>query len=1082
MPIGSDAKVGEPYTLGLDIGIASVGAALLSDRRILALYVRTFDKAEVAKTGESLGLIRRQARGIRRRLRRRTHRLLRLRRLFKRVGLCSSTELSSLTVPGQSPWGLRAQGLDRRLSNHEWACVLYHIVKHRGFQSTRKSEAKADEKVGQMLSGVSANKKLMEEKNYRTVGEMAACDEQFHDAKRNKAGSYSHTFDRSDLVQELRLLFEQQRTYDNIHADSNFEAAVYDLLMARRPALSGKQLLNMVGMCSLEPQEYRAPKASYRAERFVWLGKLNNLKLIGMGESRSLTMEERQAIIDLPFGKAKLTYKQVRNVLDLPDSTRFNLVAYRNFSEKDPEDSVFYEAKAYHQIKKSYHNAGLNELWRRDALDPDRLDDLAYALTCFKDDSESRLWLSERGVESEIIEAVLELSFDKFISFSQKALIKILPMMETGSRVDEVRAQFYPEQPVHDMVKSRFIPKPDKNVIRNPVVYRALNQARKLVNAIVAEHGAPCKVHIELARDLSKPFSERRKIEKEQKSFYDKKEDQKKDFLSKFGYEGSSKQLHKLRLYVEQDGKCAYSLKPLDLNRVIEDDGYSQIDHVLPYSRSFDDSQNNKVLVLTVENQNKGNRTPYEYLGGDEGSDRWRHFEAWVQASKGLRLAMRNRLLRRNFGVQEATEFRERNLNDTRYICREFKSMVERYLARHPSSNPHDFCVPVAGQLTALLRSRWGLIKIREDGDLHHAMDAAVIAAASRSMVQRMARYAQRRELSAIHLDNYVDTSTGEIIDLDALRKIDKAFPLPWPNFHYELEAWLSPNPADVLLGLEGYGPEVVQAIKPIRVSRAPLRRGSGPAHQETIRSIGKQGTLLKEGLSAVKTRLTDLKLADLDNILGANDPRNANLMNAIRTRLEAFNGDGAKAFAATQPPLYKPSKPGKVAPVISSVKLCATQKSGIFIRQGIANNGSMIRVDIFAKGGKYFLVPLYASDLVKSDLPNKAVASGKPEDEWPVMDDDYSFCFSVFANDWLRITLKGDVKEGYFSSLDRATGAISIWVHDRNMKIGKDGLLRSIGIKTALSVEKFHVDMLGRLYRCQPEKRQPLSLLRQGG
>lgn len=57
------------YVLGLDIGIASVGAALLTDDHIEALFVRTFDKAETAKEGESLNKIRRDARLVRRRLR-----------------------------------------------------------------------------------------------------------------------------------------------------------------------------------------------------------------------------------------------------------------------------------------------------------------------------------------------------------------------------------------------------------------------------------------------------------------------------------------------------------------------------------------------------------------------------------------------------------------------------------------------------------------------------------------------------------------------------------------------------------------------------------------------------------------------------------------------------------------------------------------------------------------------------------------------------------------------------------------------------------------------------------------------------
>jgi CRISPR-associated endonuclease Csn1 len=1072
-----------PYRLGLDIGMASVGAALLSDTRILALHVRTFNRAETADKGESLGLVRREAKGTRKRIRRRAHRLLRLRRLLKRSGLLPDASPEALQLPGQSPWDLRASGLDRRLEPAEWAGVIYHIVKHRGFQSTRKSDAKTDVKVGQMLSGVSANKARMKEHGYRSVGELAARDASYSDYKRNKGGEYRHTFDRADLSAELHLLFEQQRQFGSPHADVALEEQVYTLLMARRPALSGDKLMAMVGKCSLEPAEYRAPKASYRAERFVWLGKLNNLKLTGTGEARPLTETERLQLIELPFVQSKLTYKQVRKLLDLPEHLRFNLVSYgvsAKGKDKDPEEAVFFEAMAFHSLRKVYEEAGLKSCWQRDSLDADRLDTLAYALSCFKEDNESRAWLSVQGVEPAIVEAVLELSFDKFISFSQKALRNILPLMEQGKRTDEARDAMYPPQLNSAHVKTRFLPAPDKNIIRNPVVYRALNQARKLVNAIVAQYGPPQAVHIELARDLSKPFEERRKIKKEQDEFQDRRKKDADQFRETFHFEPNAKLLHKYRLYREQDGKCAYSLRGLDLASVISDDNYAQIDHILPYSRSFDDSQNNKVLVLTAANQNKGNRTPYEYLDGESESPRWRLFEAWVHTTKGIRLAKRNRLLRKHFGEEDAKGFRDRNLNDTRYICREFKTMVDKHLERHPLARKDDFCVPLAGQLTSLLRARWGLIKIREDGDLHHALDAAVIAAADRSMIQKMALYSQRRELGGVKGNDYVDPKTGEVINLDELRKIDKAFPQPWPHFHHELDAWRSPKPAEALFGLDNYTPEILQTIRPVRVSRAPLRRGLGAAHQETIRSVGKAGVLLEQGKSAIKTSLTKLKLKNLEDIVGAADPRNDSLIQAIRERLEAFGGDGAKAFAESQPPLLKPTAVGKNAPRIRSVKLLATQKSGIPIRHGIADNDSMLRVDVFSKSGKYYTVPIYVADAATAELPNRAVVAYKPEAEWPEMDASYTFCFSLHANDWLRVTLKDSVKEGYFSGLNRSNGAAALWVHDRNKQVGKDGFLEGIGLKTALSVEKLHVDLLGNLHRGKPETRQPLHQSRQ--
>ena len=83
----------DPLTFGLDIGIASVGWAVLGENRIIDLGVRCFDKAETAKEGESLNLARRTARLLRRRLRRRAWRLTKLARLLKREGLIADANL-----------------------------------------------------------------------------------------------------------------------------------------------------------------------------------------------------------------------------------------------------------------------------------------------------------------------------------------------------------------------------------------------------------------------------------------------------------------------------------------------------------------------------------------------------------------------------------------------------------------------------------------------------------------------------------------------------------------------------------------------------------------------------------------------------------------------------------------------------------------------------------------------------------------------------------------------------------------------------------------------------------------------------
>ncbi len=628
------------------------------------------------------------------------------------------------------------------------------------------------------------------------------------------------------------------------------------------------------------------------------------------------------------------------------------------------------------------------------------------------------------------------------------------------------------------------------------MVFRSLNQARKVVNALIREYGSPVAVHIELGRDLSKSFEDRMEIRKGQKLYAEEKQSAVNLFKETFdGREPSSRNqdLLKFRLYREQDCQCAYSQKPLEIERLLEV-GYVEIDHVLPYSRSFDDSQNNKVLVLAKENREKGNRTPFEYLDGASNSERWRRFEAWVRGHKGLRRAKRERLLRKAFDEREAREFAERNLNDTRYATRYFSNFVRQNLRFAEGAGDQPVLTP-SGAFTSFLRARWGLIKNREQSDLHHALDAAVVAAASHALVKRVSDFHRRDELVQLPNGTFADRVTGEILSAEATAALGLHFPKPWENFHEELMARLAPdgttyedkNGVRHEYDFANYTQEERAKVKPIWISRAPKRRNGGALHQETIRSA----KLLDKGLSYANVKLQDLKLADLDDIVGAYrldedgkpvlgadgkplpDPRNAALIEILRLRLSAHGGDGKKAFAD---PVYKPSAPGKKAPLVRTVKLLSTQKGGVRVRGGIADQASMWRVDVFEKAGKFYLVPIYQSDRRKgAQLPNRAVTLGKNREEWELIEDD-AFKFSVCLNDPVTLRQRKDAFTGYFAGLDISTAAIHIWAHDRNLTIGKDGLYRSLGVKTAHGFEKYHVDVLGHLYSARLEKRRGLA------
>jgi CRISPR-associated endonuclease Csn1 len=1128
-----------PLTFGLDIGIASVGWAVLGEKRIIDIGVRCFDKAETADKGASLNLARRTARLLRCRLRRRAWRLTKLARLLKREGLIADTGiLKQPPAKGfRTPnlWQLRVEALDRKLDAEEWARVLYHLCKHRGFHWMSKAEEKKadeDKEGGAVKKGLAGTKRLMQEKNYRTAAEMIFHEFPFPGAHRNKRGEYCKALSRLLLADELATLFERQRALGNPHALPELESKLLDhktgLFWAQKPALSGEDLLKMLGKCTFEKSEYRAPKASFSAERHVWLTRLNNLRIVADGNLRPLSERERTIALTLPYETGELKYSKLRKALvkaGLPEDFRFAGLSYPSERQKaeekakDPEDEKLVKLPGWQALSKTLKGAGLEDEWRQisvAALDgkPQLLDEIARVLSVYKEDEEVERELAKLNLpeKARMVEALLTLRFDKFSNLSLKALYAILPHMETGARYDEACFQAgYHHSQLHEAGRGehKYLPpfyagrdkdgrlkfNEELDIPRNPVVLRALNQARKVVNALIKVYGSPYQVHIEMARDLSKPFDERRDIKKAQEEFRERNEKDRAAFNAEYNASGELKgrDFEKWQLYREQHGKCAYSLEPLEINRLFEM-GYAEIDHALPYSRSFDDSKNNRVLVLTRENRDKGNMTPFEYLDGNENSERWRQFVAFVESNKSYRQAKRNRLLKKNFGETEAKDFRDRNLNDTRYICRFFKNYIERYLKLHEDSEAKR-CVVLSGQMTAFLRARWGLVKARSDSDRHHALDAAVVAACSHGMVKRLSDYSRRKELEKAR-EGLIDMETGEVVNPAMLERLEQHFPAPWPHFRDELVARLSIDDRQILRvemeRLGTYPPEALEELRPLFVSRAPQRRNGGAAHKETI--YAQPERLKSQGGVTQKVSVTGLKPGDVDKLI---DPhRNERLYAALREwtgkreerekrakEIEKAAKEAKRELTAEEKADIErlralPRKPDKhgnpTGPIVRTVTMVIDKLSGIPIRGGVAKNDTMLRVDVFTKAGKFHLVPVYVHHRV-TGLPNRAIVAFKDEDEWTLVDDSFQFCFSLYPNDFVRVMLKKESYSGYYAGCDRATGAIALWAHDRKTNVGKEGLMR-IGVKMAGTVEKFNVDVLGNLYPAPPEQRRDLA------
>ncbi|MBK8895315.1 MAG: hypothetical protein IPN64_15160 [Propionivibrio sp.] len=135
------------------------------------------------------------------------------------------------------------------------------------------------------------------------------------------------------------------------------------LFWSQKPALSGADLLKMLGHCTFEKSEYRAPKASFTAERHVWLTRLNNLRIVCDDITRPLNEQERQLVLPLPYQQVgDFTYKQLRAALvragRLPDSFRFAGLSYPTEAQresgkaKDPEGKRLVRLPAWQELRR----------------------------------------------------------------------------------------------------------------------------------------------------------------------------------------------------------------------------------------------------------------------------------------------------------------------------------------------------------------------------------------------------------------------------------------------------------------------------------------------------------------------------------------------------------------------------------------------------------------------------------------------------------------------------------------------------------------------------------------------------------
>lgn len=1136
------------YRLGLDVGIKSVGWCVLEcdengePIQINALNSRIFDAAEQPKTGASLAEPRRNARGLRRRIRRKSFRLERIRKLFSENGIelfetqddliCLKDEYKNLDVVK-----LRSDALDKKLTEAEFARVLYSLARHRGFKSNKREGAK-DSDEGKLLSSIRESEEEMRESGMRTRGEQLY-KKYLMEGKpvHNKGGDYSMCVSRDILVKEIELLFEKQKEFGNNFATDENKEKYLDIFLSQRnfdegPG-KGSQYTGShdVKKCEIYRDEDVAAKGTYTSEWATIYQKINNLSIICGGDRRRLSNEERQIAVELAKKVEKVTYKAFRKAIKLDDDYRFSALNYsekkkRNKKKNEGEsksdvveindvvDSLACEDKGDFITAKNSNKIvkALNDNLKSDI---ELIDEIAEICTKYKSENLFRNAIAESKIiggrlDEETIDKLSKIDMKGYGHLSLHVLREILPYLEEGMVYSDAMQKAGHNHSEHNFEKQKYLG--TKEVydaiggVTSHVVKRALSQTVKVIDAVIRQYGSPYAINIELARDMSMTKDERDKLKKENDARAAKNEAI-REIIAKLNAMPNSTNVLKYKLYEEQDHKCAYSMETLDINHLFED-GYYEIDHIIPYSRSFDDSFNNKVLVLKRENQNKRNSTPVEYferIGRD-----YDEVLAFWKAVYQKRNRKKLEFLQKK-EINES-EWKNRALNDTRYASRMLANLIKDYLLfDEKSKDKYGRVETVKGAITSYLRRFWGVQKIREDGDKHHAVDAAIIACVTPKTKNKIERYNQIKESRKMRNGQYV-LEDGEICDSDYYDKNSHlVLPYPYKEFINELDARVMDEPVLMQnkLRLLGFNDNYLMNAKPFVVSRMTNRKAKGCINDATVYSSkyadNKNPTVCGgKNIIVIRTQINDKEKVKLDKdgeIIGYFQPEgDAALYNALKQRLNEYGGDAEKAFTQKNP-IRKPCKNGQ-GNIVRSVKMYKTYTGdGMFLKKnkGIVKNdkgGGMIRVDLYSKGGKYYGVPVYVADLYRGELPKRAATQRKSQNEWRVMNDTYTFEMSIYKDDLLRIESedgiemkkKKDVENSakaptkiitddlvYFIGFDRST--VSIEIEDTTGCY----FARGVGIQKKIDkITRCEIDVLGNVQEIKkrPKQPQPLKML----
>lgn len=495
-----------------------------------------------------------------------------------------------------------------------------------------------------------------------------------------------------------------------------------------------KFIRRMTSKCTYLLEEDVLPKHSLLYQEMEVLNELNNVQLRGENEPKHrihrLDPKVKQFIYHNLFQKKKnVTHKDLitllqnsehRNTLNKPSGQKLKVFGTQNDSKFASKLSTYNDMKA---IFGSVEN-------KRQMIE-----ELVLWITIFEDKAILKQKIGEKypNITEKQLNQIVKLNYSGWGRLSEKLLTKevngrslIDLMYSTENNFMEIITDktlgFDCFIKNSNKVKNAKISYKDVAELRtSPALKKGIWNAIKMVREISDLFGAPEKIIIEFATE-DQVKGKRQKSRSELWDDLVKKNNLKrnKEFKGLFeelkAYPDLDFSNPKLWLYIHQNGKCMYTKKPIDLERLLSDTNNQlyEIDHILPRTFVKDDSINNKVLVIQSANQKKsGDKMPLKIFDNHVLVPFWKMlYENDLISSSKL-----SKLMKKEFNDLDKEGFIQRQLVETRQII----SHVSDFLTEeYPSTT----VVPMKANVVSELRRKFDIPKIRQLNDWHHAVDA----------------------------------------------------------------------------------------------------------------------------------------------------------------------------------------------------------------------------------------------------------------------------------------------------------------------------------------------------------------------